>query len=210
MARRTGVQDAEHPHYSMGGRAVAASMRREIGFGPAGIGRPAMGDFHIRPARQDDLGAVNDIYNHFVIHSTCTFQTEPEPLERRAEWFAAHDASHPIIVAEKRGAEGSKHIVGWASLSAFNARCAYRHTVEDSVYVAHDAHGEGIGSRLLADLIERAAAIGHHSIVGLVVAEQDVSLRLHEKFGFERVAHLREVGYKFDRWIDVIYMQRML
>src|SRR5271165_5534433 len=108
----------------------------------------------IRSATESDLVAINDIYNHYVLHSTCTYQEEPEPLEGRRQWFAHHGPRHPVIVAEEQG-----RVVGWGSLSAFHPRSAYRNTVENSVYVHHEQHRRGLGSRLLKDLIDRARAL---------------------------------------------------
>jgi phosphinothricin acetyltransferase len=159
----------------------------------------------IRLATRDDLATINDIYNHYVLHSTCTYQIDPEPLTGRVEWFEAHDHLHPITVAEL-----DRQVVAWGSLSAFHRRVAYRHTVENSVYVRHDLHHRGLGQAILVDLITRAKALGHHSIIALISADQTPSIKLHEKHGFTTVAHLQEVGFKFDRWLDVVYLQRML
>ena len=93
----------------------------------------------IRPATESDLVAINDIYNHYVLHSTCTYQEEPEPLAARQQWFRSHGGKHPVIVAEAGG-----RVVGWGSLSTYHSRCAYRHTVENSVYVHHQFHGRGV------------------------------------------------------------------
>src|SRR5271154_829242 len=103
----------------------------------------------IRVARESDLVAINDIYNHYVLHSTCTYQEEPELLEGRRQWFNRHGDKHPVIVAE--AADGQ--VVGWGSLSAYHERSAYRHTVENSIYVHHQYHRRGIGSLLLQELI---------------------------------------------------------
>ena len=159
----------------------------------------------VRLATPGDLPAINAIYNHFVLHSTCTYQEEPSTDEERAAWFAGHGAVHPVTVMEDRG-----EVVGWGSLSRFHPRSAYRHTVENSIYVRHDLHRRGIGRALLVDLIERAKAAGHHTIIGLIDAEQAASVSLHARFGFTEVAHLSQVGFKFGRWLDVVYMQRML
>lgn len=159
----------------------------------------------LRPATLDDLAAVSAIYNHYVQRSTCTYQTEPESLADRRAWFDAHDAEHPVIVAERAGI-----VVGWASLSRYNPREGYRRTVDNSVYVHHDAHGQGIGLALLTDLIERAKALGHHAIIAMISADQAPSVALHERLGFKKVAHLLEVGFKFGRWLDVVFMQRLL
>ncbi len=159
----------------------------------------------VRPATPADLPAINDIYNHYVLHSTATYQTEPATLQEREQWFAAHGGTHPVTVAEAAG-----EVVGWASLSRFHPRSAYRRTVENSVYVRHDQHRRGLGAALLADLIGRAERLGHHTIIAGIDAEQTASVALHARFGFTRVGHLREVGFKFGRWLDVIYMQRLL
>jgi phosphinothricin acetyltransferase len=168
------------------------------------MGSPPRASATIRPATIDDLPAINAIYNHFVVQSACTFQTTADSLEQTRVWFERHDAAHPVTVAVNGGA-----VLGWASLSAFSDRCAYQHTVENSVYVHHAHHGLGLGGMLLADLIRRAGSIGHRSIVARI-AEQEASLALHRAHGFVEVGRIREAGYKFDRWIDVVYMQRML
>lgn len=159
----------------------------------------------IRPALAGDLVAINDIYNHWVRTSTATYQIDPVIPDERRDWFAGHDAGHPILVAELEGA-----IAGWGSLSKFRDRAAYDRTVEDSVYLAPDLIGRGLGSALLAALLERGAALGHRTVIAGISAEQDVSLALHRKFGFVEAARLRQVGFKFDRWLDLVYMQKLL
>jgi len=159
----------------------------------------------IRDATPADLPAINDIYNYYVGRSTCTFAEQPETLTDRRAWFEAHGPTLPVIVAESAG-----EVIAWASLSTFNRRCAYRTTVESSLYVRHDRHRRGVGLHLMEELIRRAGQLGHHTIIAGISADQSASIALHEKLGFEKVAHLREVGYKFGRWLDVIYMQRMI
>ena len=159
----------------------------------------------IRPATAADLPAINSIYNHFVLHSTCTYQEVPSTADERAAWFAGHGPEHPVTVAELDG-----EVVGWGSLSRFHARSAYRRTVENSVYIRHDLHRRGLGRVLLEDLIERGKAIGHRTILALIDADQAGSVALHRACGFAPVARLKEVGFKFGRWLDVVYMQRML
>jgi phosphinothricin acetyltransferase len=159
----------------------------------------------IRLAMAGDLTVINDIYNHFVLHSTCTYQEEPESLESRRAWFDRHGPRHPITVAELEG-----RVVGWGALSPFHARSAYRFTVENSVYVDHRYHRSGIGDRLLTDLIVRARAVGHRTIIAGIDATQEASVAIHAKHSFVKVAHLSQVGYKFNRWLDVVYMQRMV
>jgi L-amino acid N-acyltransferase YncA len=164
-----------------------------------------MSGIAIRLATVADLDRINEIYNYYVLHSTCTYQTEPEPIEGRRKWFEAHGERHPVTVAEEDG-----RIVGWGSLSRFHARAAYRRTVENSVYVDPALHRRGIGRLLLVDLIERAQYLGHHTIVALIDADQLPSIAIHEKLGFEPAGRLKEVGYKFNRWLHVIHMQKLL
>ena len=159
----------------------------------------------IRGASAADLPAIREIYNHYVAHSTCTYQIEPDTEEKRAAWFANRGASHPVIVAELDG-----NVVAWASLSPWNLREGYARTVEASIYVRQDLHRRGIGGALLSDLIERARALGHHAILGGVCATQTASLALQERFGFRQVGCLREVGFKFGRWLDVVLMELTL
>jgi L-amino acid N-acyltransferase YncA len=158
--------------------------------------------FSIRSATASDLLAINDIYNHYVLCSTCTYQEELESLEDRQQWFNHHDERHPVIVAE-----ASSRIVGWGSLSSFHKRSAYRRTVENSVYVDHQYHRLGIGSLLLQELVFRARALEHRVIIAGIDGDQAASIRLHEKFQFKKVGHLEQVGFKFGRWLDVIYME---
>jgi phosphinothricin acetyltransferase len=159
----------------------------------------------IRPAAKSDLKIINDIYNHYVINSTCTYQEEPEPLKSRHDWFAHHGPKHPITVAVE-----NKNVVGWGSLSAYHARSAYRCTVENSVYVHHEHHRRGIGSLLLEDLIVRARKAGHRVIIAAIDADQPASTALHSKFDFKKVGHFKQVGFKFGRWLDVVYMELLL
>lgn len=159
----------------------------------------------IRPATEADLVAINGIYNHYVRHSTCTYQEELEPLDGRRQWFARHVDKHPVIVAEVNG-----QVVGWGSLSAYHARSAYRRTVENSVYVHHEHHRRGIGSLLLQELIVRARNLGHRAIIAGIDAEQTGSVALHARFHFEKVGHFKQVGFKFGRWLDVVYMELVL
>jgi len=161
-----------------------------------------MADARLRPMTRDDLGAVNAIYNHYVLHSTCTYQLEPETDAARAAWFDDHGGVHPLLVAERDGA-----VVGWGSLSRFNARGGYARSVENSVYVAHDARRQGIGGLLLRELIVLAGTHGHHLIIAGIDAEQAASVALHARFGFTHAGRLGEAGYKFGRWLDVVYMQ---
>ncbi|HEY9732954.1 MAG TPA: N-acetyltransferase family protein [Drouetiella sp.] len=160
----------------------------------------------IRPAVEPDIAAIRDIYNYFVTNSTATFATAEETLEERRAWFVAHDTNNlPIIVAEYDG-----RVVGWASLSFYHQRCAYRQTVEISFYIDKEFVGRGIGRQLTESLIESAREHDFHCLVSLVCSENDASIALLKKFDFQTVGVLKEVGKKFDRWLDVTLMQKML
>lgn len=159
----------------------------------------------MRPAIAADLPAIGDIYNYYVAHSSCTFDTEPRTAECWREWLAEHAGVTPAIVAVDGGG-----VVGWASLSRWNNRCAYRFSVEDSVYVREGLHRRGIGGALLEQLIRLARQHGHRSIVAQIAGDQAPSEALHERFGFRRVGCLEKIGYKFDRWIDVSLWQLRL
>jgi len=160
----------------------------------------------IRLATIADLPAINDIYNHYVLHCTCTYQTEPETLADREAWFRDHSPDkYPVIVAEIDG-----RVVGWGSLSRFRPRAAYAPTAEPSVYIDHEFLGRGLGRILLVDLIARARAAGFRSLIGGSSADRPASIAVQESLGFQRVAHLKEVGYKFGKWLDVMYLQLML
>ena len=160
---------------------------------------------HIRDAKESDIGSINDIYNYYVLNSTCTAQTEPEPKEGREQWLREHTGKYVAIVAEWEG-----QVVGWGSLSKYHRRFAYWPTTEDSVYVQPDMLQRGIGKIILAELIGRARENGFHSVLGVISSEQLASIRLHERFGFIEVGHLREVELKFERRLDVTFMQLML
>jgi phosphinothricin acetyltransferase len=159
----------------------------------------------IRAATADDLPEITRIYNHYVPRSTCTYQEQPDTITARRHWFDRHGERHPIVVAMLEG-----KLVGWGSLSPFHSRTAFRFTVEDSVYIDQAYQRRGIGRALLADLVRRAHEIGHHAIIAAIDAEQTPSLRLHEAAGFIRVGELVQVGFKFNRWLNVVYVQKMV
>jgi phosphinothricin acetyltransferase len=160
----------------------------------------------VRDASEEDLPAILSIYNEVVATSTAIYRDAPATLDDRAAWFASRRADgHPVLVAVDRG-----EIVGLATFGAFRAWPGYRYTVEHSVYVRADRRGQGIGGVLMRPLIDRAAAAGMHVMIAGIDADNAGSLRFHERLGFEKVAHLREVGVKFGRWLDLVLMQRVL
>jgi L-amino acid N-acyltransferase len=159
----------------------------------------------IRLATEADLPAIRAIYNHYVHTSTCTFQLEPDTEAERLAWFQKRSDKHPGIVAEAAG-----ELLGWAALSPWKERAGYAHSVEASVYIREDQQRRGIGKSLLLDLIDRARAIGHHVVIGGACTEHPGSIALQVSVGLESVAHFRETGYKFGRWLDVEYLQLIL
>jgi phosphinothricin acetyltransferase len=159
----------------------------------------------LRPARREDCPAISTIYNHYVEHDTCTYQTEPESLPERLAWFDRHGPAHPVFVAE-----GDGQVIGWASLSPYNIRHGYRMTVEDSIYLDPRWRGQGLGTVLLQRLIESARACGHRTIIAAISADQPASVALHARAGFAPVGRLTQVGHKFGAWLDVVYMQLLL
>ncbi|HXV11622.1 MAG TPA: GNAT family N-acetyltransferase [Burkholderiales bacterium] len=164
-----------------------------------------MGDSSIRLATRADAAAINDIQNYYVVGSTATFHTEPLTLDARLAWLENRTAAHPVTVAE-----GDGRIVGWGALEVFRSRPAYRHTTEFSVYIHHEWHRRGIGRAIMADLVTRARALQYHALVGGCCSESTAVIAMLEAMGFARVAHFREVGRKFDRWLDVVFLELVL
>lgn len=162
--------------------------------------------FVVRSATVTDAEAIRAIYNVEVSTSTVTFDLVPRTLEEQQAWLVDRNGAHAVLVAE--GDDG--HVWGFASLSPFRERPAYSTTVEDSVYVHRDHHGEGVGRLLLAELVDRATAHGFHAMFARIVAGHDASIGLHTSLGFDIVGHEREVGRKFGAWLDVIVMERLL
>ena len=160
----------------------------------------------LRDATTADLAAISDIYNYYVLNSTCTYQLEPETLENRQAWFLGHSPDkYPVVVVEL-----DSRVIAWGSLSKFHVRAGYDPTVEASVYIHHEHHRRGLGRTILTHLVERARAAGYHTLIGGASADQTASISLQESLGFTRVGHLKEVGQKFGRWLDVVYLQIML
>ncbi len=159
----------------------------------------------IREATAADIPAITTVYNQAVVGSTATFDTEPRTVEDRMEWLVEHDELHPVTVLERDG-----EVVGWASLSPVDDRKAWDHTVEISTYVDDGSHGTGVGKMLGEEIIERARALGHHVVVSRICGENEASLHLARKLGFETVGTMHEVGRKFERWLDVVILEKRL
>ncbi len=160
----------------------------------------------IREAFETDALGILQIYNDAVLHTTAIWNDQPSNLEGRLAWLAERRHSgFPVLVATD-GAE----VRGYASFGAFRPWDSYRHTVEHSVYVDRAARRGGIGRALVEALIGRARATGKHVMVAGIEATNEASLRLHARLGFAEVGHLKSVGRKFDKWLDLVFMQLML
>ncbi|MEV0148058.1 MULTISPECIES: N-acetyltransferase family protein [unclassified Nonomuraea] len=160
-----------------------------------------------RPLSEADLPAVADIYAHYVDRTVATFDETPPGVEDwRGKAAAITGAGLPFLVTEEDG-----EVTGFAYAGPFRPKPAYRHTVEDTIYLAPGATGRGLGRLLLGELIERAARAQARQMVAVIADSGDpASLRLHTAFGFEQAGRLRGVGFKHDRWIDTILLQRTL
>jgi L-amino acid N-acyltransferase YncA len=164
------------------------------------------GVLRIQDATEDDLAGLLAIYNDVIATSTAIYSCDPVTLEDRRQWWRARTAQgYPVLVAHD--AQG---VAGFATFGDFRAWPGYRFTVEHSVHVRADGRGRGIGTRLVQALLPRAGALGKHVMIAGVDAANAASIRFHERLGFEKSGHLREVGYKFDRWLDLVFLQRRI
>jgi L-amino acid N-acyltransferase len=160
----------------------------------------------VRDAREDDLPALLAIYNDVISTSTAIYTETPATLEDRTAWWRQRvDQGYPVLVADRAGG-----VAGFATFGDFRAWPGYRFTVEHSVHVREDLRGSGVGSALMRPLFGRAVALGKHVMIAGVDADNSSSLRFHERLGFTQVAHFREVGWKFGRWLDLVFLQRWL
>lgn len=158
---------------------------------------------NIRMAERADVPDILAIYNDAVLHTTASYDDAPVTLDTQLAWFDDKRArALPVFVATLGG-----RVVGWSTYGPFRLKRGYRFTVENSVYVAPDCRGQGVGARLLSPLIAFARAAGIHVMVAGVDADNVVSVRLHEKAGFRQVAHFHEVGWKFGRWLDLVFLE---
>lgn len=164
--------------------------------------------YEIRPARPADLPAVREIYNYYVANSTVTFDEDAMTLREWKQKFAQlQKLGLPFLVAESP----SGQLLGYALVAPWRPKRAYRYTVEDSIYLGPAASGKGLGRALLAALIDASRAAGLKEMLA-VIADQgaDASIALHERFGFKEIGRMGRVGYKFDRWLGTVLLQKTL
>jgi phosphinothricin acetyltransferase len=159
----------------------------------------------VRLATLDDAEPIRQIYNVEVTTSTATFDLVPRSLDEQRAWQAERSGARAVIVAVQ-----DDEVRGFASLSPWRSRPAYATTVEDSVYVHREHQGQGVGKALLSELVTTATRHGFHACMARIVGGHDASIALHQSCGFEVVGTEREVGRKFNRWLDVVLMERLL
>jgi phosphinothricin acetyltransferase len=162
----------------------------------------------VRKALEGDLPSILDIYNEVISSSTAIYTDEPVTLDNRMAWFTQQqERGFPVLVAI--ASEGD--VIGYSAFGDWRgAWSGYRHTVEHSVHVRVDRRGAGVGRQLVESLFPHALALGKHVMIGGIDASNNASIRLHERLGFQQVAHFREVGRKFGRWLDLVFMQHIL
>ena len=160
-------------------------------------------EINIRPYKTDDTQAILAIINHNILHSTSLYDYNIRSYEQQKTILEEKiNKNFPVIVAELDGI-----VVGLGMYSEFRFREAYQFTVEHSVYVSEDFHGNGVGKQLLQELINLARKQKIHTMIGVIDSENQGSVVFHEKFGFKTLGIIKESGYKFDRWLDSVLMQ---
>lgn len=160
----------------------------------------------IREAREADLPEVLAIYNQVILTSTAVYAYVPQTMEVRKAWYADKlAAGYPVFVAEEEG-----QVIGFSTYGPFRVWPAYKYTIENSVYVTEGQRGKGVGKLLIQPLIQSARSRSYHAIIAGIDSLNDSSIRLHTSFGFVKVAHFRQVGYKFGRWLDLTFMELLL
>ena len=158
----------------------------------------------IREATLKDLKDITEIYNHAILHTVATFDTEIKTVEEQKKWFKEHDSKNPILVAEL-----NNEIIGFASLSKYSTRCAYSDTAEISIYVKEKYQGTSIGKKLIKEIVDAGEKTGIHAIISRIAEGNKISIHLHDIVGFKHVGIYKEVGYKFGKRLDVYLMEKI-
>ncbi len=159
----------------------------------------------IRSAEKRDNDEICDIYNHYVRHSIATFDETEMSREEMQEYLSGIITHYHWLVYESVG-----NVLGYAYTSPWKSRCAYKFSLESTIYLHPDYVGKGIGTRLYSALISKVKESGYHALIGGISLPNPASIALHEKMGFQKIGHFREVGFKFDKWIDVGYWELLL
>ena len=160
----------------------------------------------IRNAAQKDLPAILEIINHAILNTTAIYDYEPRTLEYQNAWLDQMlTDGMPVLVAEVDG-----EVIGYGSYNIFRPKIGYKYSVEHSIYLNEKSRGMGVGSRLLESLIQRARESGIHTMIAGIDAANRGSIDFHKKYGFVEKGYLNEVGYKFDQWLDLVFMQLLL
>lgn len=159
----------------------------------------------IRDAVEEDLEDLLRIYNHAIATSVATLDLDLQSLEERKEWFSHYGKQNPLIVAVMDG-----QVIGYSCLSVFREKPGFSKSLELSVYIDEPFWGLGIGTALMEEILGKAKELEVHAIVSSISAGNEASVRLHEKFGFRKVGHFPEIGFKFDKWLDVVFYQLLL
>ena len=163
-------------------------------------------DVILRPATTKDLEKILDIVNHSILHTTANYNYDIQTIDIQTKWFEDKTAKNlPIVFSELE-----VEVVGFGSYVQFREKIGYQYTIEHSVYVVDTIIGKGIGSKLLLELIRLAKEQGYHVMIGAIDADNAGSIAFHERFGFVATGTIREVGYKFDHWLDLVFMQLIL
>jgi phosphinothricin acetyltransferase len=165
-------------------------------------------EYTIRDARLEDMPDVREIYNHYVANSTVTFDEVPQTLRAtRAKFHQLQKLNMPYLVAESP----SQQILGYAYVYPWKEKAAYRYTVENSIYLRAASTGKGLGTALMGELIERSREAGLKEIIAVIADKgAEASIKMHRDFGFKEIGRMGKVGYKFERWLGTVLMQKSL
>lgn len=160
----------------------------------------------IRNATPKDLPALLEIINHAILNTTAIYDYEPREYDQQKEWLdQMFNDGMPVVVAEVDG-----EVIGYGSYNIFRPKIGYKFSVEHSIYLNEKSRGMGVGSRILESLIQRARESGIHTMIAGIDAANRGSIEFHKKYGFVEKGYLKEVGYKFDQWLDLVFMQLLL
>lgn len=162
-------------------------------------------DLIIKLAEPSDVPGITEIYNEAIVNGTATFDTEIKSIENRTQWLNQHQGNYPVWVAIYNNT-----LVAWCSLTQYSDRAAYAGTAEVSVYVHHQYRGRNLGNILVEHLVQQAKELGLHCLLARITEGNDTSIRLHQKYGFTIVGVMKEVGFKFGRYLDVTLMQMVI